>query len=78
MNPMAVFKIRELLGRFEKNHPKFIPFCKAAADGGMEVGTVIEVTVTRPDGKSICSNIKITQDDLDLVEEAKRLAMEQS
>ena len=60
--------------KFEANHPKVIAFGKAAMNGYLEEGCVIDVTITNPSGESISSNMKITAEDLELVASLKGLA----
>ena len=60
--------------KFTANHPKFPKFLKAVAAEGIQEHTIIEVSVTTPEGKTYCSNLKITQDDLDLLEQFKHIS----
>lgn len=73
MNPMALMKIKGMLETFSKNHPK-VPMFFQSAGQCMEVGTVIEINVTTADGKNLCTNMRVTQDDLDLIEQLKQLS----
>ena len=45
MNPAAIMKLMAAKSKFDKNHPKFGAFLKAAFGGGVEEGTVINVTL---------------------------------
>ncbi len=74
MNPMSLLTIKPALDKFQKNHPKFIQFIKSVSQAGVHEGTVIECKVITPDGKEIQSNIRITQDDLELLEKLKGLS----
>lgn len=51
MNPMDLMKIMSAKNRFDANHPKFGAFVKAAFGGGIQEGTILELTVTKPDGE---------------------------
>jgi len=73
MNPASLMKMAALGKRFEGNHPKFAAFFRTIMSQGMTEGTVIEVKITRPDGTSLVSNMKVTPDDMDLVNEIKNL-----
>ncbi len=64
INPMALVQLKTAWNRFVQNHPKFPHFIKAACLHGLAEGAVVEITVTSPDGKKICSNLKLTQDDI--------------
>lgn len=72
MNPMNALKLKSLLDRFLQNHPKLAPFLKAAV-GSVRDGSIIEIKVISPDNKTIISNIKVNQEDMDIVEELKQL-----
>ena len=53
MNMGAMMKMMAAKNQFEKNHPKFFSFCKAAFGKGVEVDTVFEITVTKPNGETL-------------------------
>ena len=55
-------------------HPKFPSFLKALSQGAVAEGTVLEFTVTTPDGRVLNSNLKITAEDMALVEQLKDMA----
>ncbi len=74
MNPAAIMKIMNAKNKFTSNHPKFEAFCRAAFGQGIEEGTIIEITVTKPGQESMMTNIKVQQSDLELMEELKELA----
>lgn len=76
MNPMALLTIKPALDKFQSNHPKFIQFIKAMTQTGIKEGTVLECKVITPEGKEIQANLKISQDDLDLIEKLKELSQE--
>lgn len=73
MNPMAMMKIKGLLDRFKINHPK-VPLFFSAAAKGIDEGSVIEINITTSEGKTICTNMKVTADDLDLVRQLGDIA----
>ena len=73
-NPLQLLQLKSQWDKFEKNHPKFRSFMNAAASQGIEEGTIIEVTITDPSGKSICSNIMITESDMELIRTMQGLA----
>jgi len=73
INPMAIFKMKDAWGKFSQNHPKFVPFLAAVNRRGITEDTVIEIIVTDPAGESIATNVKITQEDLELFNEMKNL-----
>ena len=67
MNPMALMKIMNAKNQFDANHPKFGAFLKAAFAGGIQEGTIIEMKVTKPDGETMTTNLKVKQSDLELL-----------
>ena len=48
-------------------------FLKAVFSKGMEEGTVIVITVTKPEQEAVTANIKVQQSDLELLQELKEL-----
>ena len=74
INPTQLFQLLGAWQKFTANHPKFPKFLKAVAAEGIQEHTIIEVSVTTPEGKTYCSNLKITQDDLDLLEQFKHIS----
>lgn len=74
MNPMNIMKMKNLLDRFKKNHPK-VPMFFSAAGQNIDVDSVIEIKVTTIDGKELCTNMKVTKEDMDLVRQLKEFEM---
>ncbi len=72
MNPMALMKLKGMGDKFKANHPKVPLFFNAAAKEIRE-GSVIEITVTSPEGKNICTNMRVTAEDVQLVQELKNI-----
>lgn len=75
MNPTALFKILELKKRFDKNHPKFGAFFKAAGKDALMEDSIITISIQAPGKNEMVTNLKITEDDLELIEEIKKLGM---
>lgn len=73
MNPADLMKIMAAKNQFTNNHPKFVAFLNAVFSRGVEAGTVIELTVTRPGEAPMTTNIKVQQSDLDLLQSLKEL-----
>ncbi|MDO5382635.1 MAG: hypothetical protein Q4F06_07975 [Eubacteriales bacterium] len=74
VNPSSIMKLMSAKNKFQSTHPKFVAFLSAVFSGGVQEGTVIEITVTKPGQSPITSNIKVQQSDLELMEELKELA----
>ncbi|MCI2050228.1 MAG: hypothetical protein LKJ76_11020 [Lachnospiraceae bacterium] len=64
INPMELLKLKERLSIFTSQHPKFPAFLQAVGEHAAVEGTVVEITVTPPDGKPLTSNIRLTGDDI--------------
>ncbi len=71
INPMHMMKYKERLDKFNQQHPKFGQFIMAAASQGAEVGSVVEIKITRPDGREMVSNIRLTEDDIETLQMVK-------
>ena len=67
MNPMMLMQLQQRLGKFQQDHPKFLPFMMAVKDNALQEGTVFAMKVTTPEGKTIESNIKLTANDIETV-----------
>lgn len=74
MNPMQLLKMKSAWDRFRAAHPKFPLFLNSVMQDGIREGTVLDFTVTEPDGKTYRSNLKISRQDLELFQELKELA----
>ena len=74
MNPMDLMKIMSAKNRFDANHPKFGAVVKAAFGGGIQEGTILELTVTKPDGEKMTTNLKVQPSDLELLNELRNMS----
>lgn len=73
VNPAMIFKIKSMWDEFTRSHPKLPRFFQAVASHPLEEGTIIELTIQRPNGDTLTSNVKLTASDLDLMEQLKDL-----
>lgn len=71
MNPLKLMQMKETMDRFTAAHPKVLPFFRAVSGQALAEGTVIEMKVTTPEGKAYLSSIRLTQEDLKLIQEMK-------
>nr|WP_294665119.1 hypothetical protein [uncultured Blautia sp.] len=67
INPMKLLEIRNMWSAFTRRHPKFPAFLSAVQQTGIPEGTVIEVQITTPDGRSFTSNLKVQAEDIEAV-----------
>lgn len=74
MNPASMMKLMAAKNKFQANHPKFFAFLTAVFSRGIEEGTIIEITVTRPGEPPLTSNMKIQQSDMELFNELKEMS----
>ena len=65
--------LRKHLEVFQKNHPKFQHFLNAVSRDAVKEGTVIEISVTHPEGKTYVTNLKLQKDDLDFLQALQQL-----
>lgn len=70
MNPLALVKIKPLLKSFKENHPKFLMFVRKALKETDEE-SVVEVKITTAEGKEFFTNIKINNQDMELIKEMR-------
>lgn len=74
LNQLAMLqKLKSSIDRFRANHPKFPLFLKAVSQDALREGSVIEISVTTPEGKNYCSNVRLNADDMELMETLKNL-----
>ncbi len=73
MNPTALLKIKGMMDQFMANHPRLPQFFQAVKMNGIPEGTIIEATITYPDGRKMCSNIKVKAEDLELFEQLSQM-----
>ena len=71
MNPQGLMQAMAAWNTLQGNHPKFPAFLDAIKRQGIKEDTIIEVSITDPDGKKIETNIKVKQSDLDLFNSLK-------
>lgn len=74
INPAMLFKIKGAWDKFVGNHPKFPMFLRAASATGIKEGYIIEVKITDTDGKTICTNVKLTDSDMELIDMIKDMS----
>ncbi|MDE6388446.1 MAG: hypothetical protein K2L82_11650 [Lachnospiraceae bacterium] len=65
-----------LWSRFQNNHPKFPKFLSAVVRSGIKEGSIIEIKVTTAEGESFDSNLKVNADDMEMIEQIKKLTLE--
>lgn len=76
VNPMKLMQLKGMMDKFKENHPRIPGFFNAAACSVRE-GSIIEMTVTDPEGKRLCANIKVTAADMELLHQVEAFGREQ-
>lgn len=73
-NPMEMMKILGMWNTFKSNHPKFPKFMVAASQPGIITkDTILEMKITTADGRTMETNLKITESDLELFQQLKNM-----
>ena len=72
-NPKKIMEMKALKDQFEQRHPKFFPFLQAVSQNGICEGSIIEINVTCPDGRNYCSNLRVTKEDLEMLQQLKNI-----
>jgi len=73
INPTKLIKLKNGWDIFSQNHPKFPKFLNTVHKDALAEGTIIEINVTTVSGKTISSNVKLTQSDAELFRELSEL-----
>jgi hypothetical protein len=73
LNPGKLLKLKSYWEAFSKNHPKFQGFLNAVKNEAIEEGTIFEINVTTPEGRTISSNLKLNEADMKLIKELSGL-----
>ena len=73
MNPMNLYQVTQMWSRFCKNHPRFPAFLRSFSQRGIREGMILDLTVTDETGETLRTNIKLTADDIAIIEELKNL-----
>ena len=73
MNPMQLMQITQMWSRFTKNHPRFPAFLQSFSQRGIREGMIIDLTVSEEGEETLRTNIKLTADDIAIIEELKKL-----
>ena len=68
-----IMKVKGAWDKFTRNHPRFPQFLNAVKGKGVPVGTVIGISIDYPTGERVETNIKVSEEDLDLVETLKKV-----
>lgn len=71
-----LLRLRQIIERLKRSHPKVPAFFAAVKSAGITEGTIIEVKVTEPDGREFITNVRVKQEDLEAVRDLGELQRE--
>ena len=66
-NPADLFRVKSAAAKFNANHPKLIPFFGAAKNKAKTPGSVIEISITDPNGERIETNLRVQESDVEFI-----------
>ena len=70
-------QIKNAFKRFHQDQPKFKNFMNAVCrEQALKQDAVIEISITSPEGKNYCSNIKLNAADIEMFEQLKSMKPE--
>lgn len=73
INPAKLMRAKGMLQRFSQDHPKFLAFLKAAGADYAAEGTVAEVTLRTPDGRTVHANLRLNAADIAALKELQEI-----
>lgn len=68
-----LMKMKGAWDKFTRSHPRFPQFLYAVKQRGVPEGAVVGVSVEYPDGQKMETNIRVTQEDLELFDSLGKL-----
>lgn len=72
MNPLSLVKLKPLVKNFKDDHPKFIMFVRKALQE-TDKDSIVEVKITTADGQQFFTNLKVSENDMNLVSEMRNI-----
>ena len=67
LNPVDLLQLGTKIQTFKEQHPKFPAFVKKVGKEAVAEGAVIEIKVTSTEGRDYITNVKLTAEDVDLL-----------
>ena len=74
INPLKLLQIKNAWDQFTNRHPKLPAFLRAVSTSAIGEGTILEMTVITADGKKYNTNLKISAEDMQMINELKNIA----
>ncbi|MBO4419749.1 MAG: hypothetical protein J5789_07995 [Oscillospiraceae bacterium] len=72
-NPAKLYQLKKQFEAFNARHPKFMRYLAYITDNYIAEDTVMDVTVTNAEGKSLHGNAKLTAEDVAFLREVRRM-----
>ncbi|MDY2720785.1 MAG: hypothetical protein SOV46_08300 [Candidatus Faecousia sp.] len=73
INPAKLLKLKGYWEQFSQRHPKFVRYLQVVAEGYIQADSVLDVTVKDASGRELHSNVRITQEDMELISSLKEM-----
>lgn len=67
VNPTALLTFKKKWEEFSGRHPRFVSFIGTLQGTGVPVGSIIDISVTLPSGEKYQSNLKLTEEDVEMI-----------
>ena len=67
INPMQVLKLKDQLKAFTGRQPGFTSFVRAIRRKGLPEDSILDLTITTPDGKTMSTNLRLSAEDIAFV-----------
>ena len=72
-NPAKLLQLKKQYEAFTGRHPKFMKYLAYITDNYMSEGTIMDVTVTDAQGKSLHGNARLSAEDVAFLQEVRRM-----
>ncbi|MDD7076624.1 MAG: hypothetical protein PUI42_00650 [Lachnospiraceae bacterium] len=72
VNPKKIMQVKEMAEGCMRNHAKLQPFFNAAMNS-LEEGSIIEISVKSPEGRELCTNLRVNREDMQLFREIQAM-----
>ena len=75
MTPGKLLKFKSEWDAFQARHPKLIRYFETLAKQDAPAGTILDITVTYPDGSSLHANARMTEEDSVVLRQLQELLL---
>lgn len=78
MNPAKLLQFKREWERFTQRHPKLMRYLSVVSRTHMKEGVIVELSVREPDGNPLHANLRLTSEDVALLQSVKELLQKES